>query len=73
MLTKEPTELTAREIEQGFEPSINLQDTDKNLINTLENLGFLPHNFQGGWRFNLPAHKNPKIRLLAAKNIAKLD
>ena len=46
---------------------------DKNLINTLENLGYLPENFQGGFLFNLLEHQNPKVRLLAAKNIGKLN
>lgn len=47
--------------------------SDKNLIDTLENLGYLPNGFQGGFLFNLLEHKNPKIRFLAAKNIAKLN
>ena len=47
--------------------------SDKNLIATLEDLGYLPNGFQGGFLFNLLEHKNPKIRLLAAKNIAKLN
>lgn len=36
--------------------------SDKNLINTLENLGYLPNGFQDGFLFNLLEHKNPKIR-----------
>ena len=47
--------------------------SDKNLIATLEDLGYLPNDFQGGWIINLLEHKNPKVRLLAAKNIAKLN
>jgi len=47
--------------------------SDKNLIATLEDLGYLPNNFQGGFLFNLLKHINPKVRLLAAKNIAKLN
>ncbi len=47
--------------------------SDKNLIATLEDLGYLPNNFQGGFLFNLLEHKNPKVRFLAAKNIAKLN
>lgn len=73
MLTKEQIETTERQKEQGFNPPAVEQNSDKNLINTLENLGYLPHNFQGGFLFNLLEHKNPKIRLLAAKNIAKLN
>ncbi len=52
----------------------NLENqSDKNLITMLEGLGYLPNNFQGGFLFNLLDHKNPKVRFLAAKNIAKLD
>ena len=47
--------------------------SDKNLINNLESLGYLPIGFQGEFLFNLLEHKNPKIRFLAAKNIAKLN
>jgi DNA modification methylase len=47
--------------------------SDKNLIATLEDLGYLPNGFQGGFLFNLLEHKNPKVRFLAAKNIAKLN
>ena len=47
--------------------------SDKNLIATLEDLGYLPNGFQGGFLFNLLDHNNPKVRFLAAKNIAKLN
>src|SRR2546421_429526 len=47
--------------------------SDKNLIATLEDLGYLPNGFQGGFLYNLLDHKNPKVRFLAAKNIAKLN
>ena len=47
--------------------------SDKSLIRTLEDLGYLPNGFQGGFLYNLLEHKNPKIRFLAAKNIAKLN
>ncbi len=53
--------------------SLTENQSDKNLIATLEDLGYLPNGFQGGWLFNLLEHKNPKIRFLAAKNIAKLN
>ena len=47
--------------------------SDKNLIAMLEDLGYLPNGFQGGFLFNLLEHNNPKVRFLAAKNIAKLN
>jgi len=49
------------------------KQNDKNLIATLEGLGYLPKNFEGGFLYNLLEHENPKVRLLAAKNIAKLN
>ena len=49
------------------------KQSDKNLIASLESLGYLPKNFEGEFLFDLIEHKNPKIRLLAAKNIAKLN
>ncbi len=51
-----------------------LQQTDKtNLIFLLENLGVLPKNFKGDFLYLLLDHNDNKIRLLAAKNIAKLN
>ena len=46
---------------------------DKNLIATLEDLGYLSKNFQGGFLYKLLEHDNPKVRFLAAKNIGKLN
>jgi DNA modification methylase len=47
--------------------------SDKNLIATLNGLGYLPNNFQGGFLYNLLKHQNSTIRYLAAKNIGKLN
>ena len=54
------------------ETNLKIQ-SDKSLIATLEDLGYLPNNFQGGFLFNLLEHKNSKVRFLAAKNISKLN
>lgn len=59
--------------DKGEDLRISKSQSDKNLISTLEDLGYLPKNFQGGFLYNLLEHKNPKIRFLAAKNIAKLN
>lgn len=40
------------------------RQSDKNLIATLEGLGYLPKNFDSGFLYNLLDHRNPKIRLL---------
>jgi len=58
---------------EGKDLRISKTQSDKNLIATLEDLGYLSKNFEGGFLFNLLEHKNPKVRLLAAKNIAKLN
>ncbi|CAN5243589.1 hypothetical protein BH20ACI1_BH20ACI1_28800 [soil metagenome] len=59
--------------DKGGDLRISKSQSDKNLISTLEDLGYLPKNFQGGFLYNLLEHKNPKVRFLAAKNIAKLN
>jgi DNA modification methylase len=57
----------------GKDLSASKNQNDKNLIDTLEDLGYLPKNFEGDFLYNLLEHNNPKIRFLAAKNIAKLN
>lgn len=57
----------------GISNNIAEKQSDKNLIIKLENFGYLPKNFEGEFLYNLLEHNNPKIRLLAAKNIAKLN
>lgn len=47
--------------------------SDKDLIESLAGLGYLPKDFQGDFLYDLLSHNNHKIRLLAAKNIAKLN
>ncbi len=59
--------------DKGADLKISKSQSDKNLIATLEGLGYLPKNFQGGFLYHLLEHTNPKIRFLAAKNIAKLN
>ena len=45
---------------------------DKDTVFILENLGHLPKNFDGSFLIPLLKHEYSKIRLLTAKNIAKL-
>ena len=59
--------------DKGEDLKISKAQGDKNLIATLEDLGYLPNGFQGGFLFNLLEHENPKVRFLAAKNIGKLN
>ncbi len=49
------------------------QKDNKSLVFILENLGYLPKNFDGKFLIPLLNHEYSKIRLLAAKNIAKLS
>jgi DNA modification methylase len=71
MLAKESTE---NRVENRSEIlNISKTESDKNLIASLESLGYLPKNFDGKYLFDLLEHTNPKVRLLAAKNIAKLN
>ncbi len=46
---------------------------DKKIIESLGNLGYLPKDFDGDFLYDLLEDQNPKIRMLAAKNIAKLN
>jgi len=45
---------------------------NRSIVFILENLGHLPQNFDGSFLIPLLNHEYSKIRLLAAKNIAKL-
>jgi hypothetical protein len=49
------------------------QKDNKSIVFILENLGHLPDNFNGEIFKTLLKHDFGKIRLLAAKNIAKLS
>jgi len=48
------------------------QKDNKSIVFILENLGYLPQNFDGSFLIPLLNHEHSRIRLLAAKNIAKL-
>ncbi len=51
----------------------NGNQNDKSIIGSLESLGYLPDDFDGDFLYDLLEHSNAKVRLLAAKNIAKLN
>ncbi len=73
MLTKEYIENLKKDANGGFTHLTEKYKDAKNLSFILENLGYLPNNFDGGFLFDLLNHENPKVRLLSAKNIAKLN
>ncbi len=53
---------------QSFVQSL---DSDKNILFVLENLGYLPDDFDDCWLKGLLNKKNDKIRLSAIKNLGK--
>jgi HEAT repeat protein len=71
MLTKEYIENLKKESNGGFLKLTEKYKDAKNLSFILENLGYLPNEFDGSFLFELLNHENPKVRLLSAKNIAK--
>jgi DNA modification methylase len=73
MLTKEYIETLKKESNGGFTHLLEQYKDAKSLLFILENLGYLPSKFDGGFLFDLLNHSNPKVRLLSAKNIAKLN
>lgn len=73
MLTKEHIENLKKESNGGFAHLTEKYKDAKNLSFILENLGYLPDKFDGSFLFDLLNHENPKVRLLSAKNIAKLN
>ncbi len=73
MLTKEYIEKVKKEGNGGFTHLTEKYKDAKSLTFFLENLGYLPSKFDGNFLFDLLYHENPKVRLLAAKNIAKLN
>jgi len=73
MLTKEYIENLKANNNGGFLHLTSKYKDAKNLSFILENLGYLPNKFDGSFLFDLLNHENPRVRLLAAKNIAKLN
>jgi len=67
------TELKNRGSSDLADLIVKKQKDNKSLVFILENLGYLPKNFDGRFLIPLLNHEYSKIRLLAAKNIAKLS
>jgi hypothetical protein len=51
---------------------IDKQKDSGSIVFILENLGYLPKNFNGEFLLPLLKHEHPRVRLLAVKNIGKL-
>lgn len=73
MLTKEFVNNLKNSEESVLTAWIAAQKDSAALLFMLENLGYLPANFEGGFLFELLEHDYIKIRLAAAKNIAKIN
>ncbi|HKC62389.1 MAG TPA: HEAT repeat domain-containing protein, partial [Pyrinomonadaceae bacterium] len=73
MLTKGHIENLKKNSNGGLRHLTEQYKDVKSLSFILENLGYLPNKFDGSFLFDLLKHENPKVRLLAAKNIAKLN
>ena len=72
-LTKEYIENLKKESEQAIISLVSKYSNDNSKITfILNNLGYLPKNFEGNWLFNYSNHDNHKVRLAAIKNIGKL-
>lgn len=52
---------------------VGKQSNGKGILSILENLGYLPADFDAQFLLDLVDSENPKIRLLAIKNLAKLN
>lgn len=50
----------------------DISESNTKILFLLDNLGRLPHNFNGDWLYELAEHENPKIRMRAIKNLGKL-
>ncbi len=73
MLTKQRIEKLKKNGNGDLAELVTAQNDNKSITFILENLGALPKQFDGSFLLPLIEHENPKIRLLAAKNIAKLN
>lgn len=73
MLTKEGIEKLKNHGNGDLAELMANKNDNKTITFILENLGYLPKNFDSSILLPLIEHENPKIRLLAAKNIAKLN
>lgn len=72
--TKELIQKTKRQGESAVVKLLTEYDSDNSALNfILENLGILPRNFKGVFLFRYAQNQNPKLRLAAVKNIAKLN
>lgn len=73
MLTKEEIAKLKNEDPEKLSELLKNSNNNGSLVFALERLGYLPKDFDGAMLLPLLKHERAKIRLLAAKNIAKLN
>jgi len=71
-LTKEYITQLKKKNNGDFQSLIKKRKDDKSVIFILENLGYLPDDFDDSWVQKLLDSKNKKVRLSAVKTIAKV-
>lgn len=72
MITKGYIDEIKRESNGKIRELIRSQNDRNRTVFMLENLGYLPENFDGSWLPELLEDNNKNIRLLATKAIGKL-
>ncbi|MFQ5825487.1 MAG: DNA methyltransferase [bacterium] len=73
MITKEYINQNIKEKNGVLSKLLNPKEDNNNLLIVLENIGRLPNDFDGQCFVPLIKHPSDKIRLLAVKNIGKLN
>jgi len=73
MLTKELINELKNKSNGDLGYLIDKQKDSGSIVFILENLGYLPKNFNGAFLIPLLKHEHPQVRLLAVKNIGKLS
>ena len=72
MLTKEYISEIKTQGNGAMQALVNSNNDNKSILFILENLGYLPDDFDDSWIQKLLLSRNNKIRLSAIKNIGKI-
>lgn len=73
MFAKSQIEELVKSGNGDFADLVRQQNNNKGIISILENLGYLPKDFDAAPLLDLIENPSPKIRTLAVKNLAKLN
>jgi len=72
MITKQYIDELKKEGNGAIGELVKSQNDGSGIVYILENLGYLPNDFDGSWLPDLLEHKNKHVRLWATKTIGKL-